>query len=218
MARNDPQVTQEPRVTARDAGASSGSARWLHCRVVKQIHATDIFGGDHLISVSGAFFMQILWGALRAVSVETMGVLVILWMLHGATDLAIDMPWHGNGVSVDTNTSASRAPSLAADTARHVAPKTLLAWSAPGTSESAINPNRATVYKTPVEPAQSAVAAVAPDQDNPPRRASLRQWFNTLFPVTASDSAEEPQVEQRAAFTSRRLDHYSRLYGIASRD
>jgi len=37
--------------------------------------------------------MQILWGALRAVSVETMGVLVVLWMLYGATGLAIDAPW-----------------------------------------------------------------------------------------------------------------------------
>ena len=37
--------------------------------------------------------MQILWGAVRAVSIETMGVLVVLWMLYGATALAIDAPW-----------------------------------------------------------------------------------------------------------------------------
>lgn len=137
--------------------------------------------------------MRILWGALRAVSVETMGVLAVLWMLQGATGLAIDAPWR---------TTKSIEPAGPPPDSSH----TLLARGLPTAA---------------VAQRDAAPGEPAPEKT---QRATLRQWFNTLFPAGVDDGgrigwADEPtEFEQRAEFTRERLDHYSRLYGIASRD
>ncbi len=132
--------------------------------------------------------MQILWGALRAVSVETIGVVVVFWMLHGAAGLAFDAPWRAwksrqvkNERSDETNTQIARVkPQWVGNVATDVAPE-----------------------ETACDEAQ---------------RPSLQQWLDTLFPASLHESSQQPASEQRSEYTRERLDHYSRLYGIASRD
>lgn len=132
--------------------------------------------------------MRILWGALRAVSVEMMGVLAVLAILHGATGLAVDTPWR-ESATVETEELVASQP--------------------------------APVETTPV----ASVLAAGGTQLNPartpqdePQRATARQWFQTLFPAAAAHVPSPPPVEQRAEYAQERLDHYSRLYGIAARD
>lgn len=131
--------------------------------------------------------MRILWGALRAVSVEMLGVLVVLWMLHGATGLALDAPWR-----------TTKSP------------------------EPANEPNDVTATRMPWT--SSVAAAIAPtgvpEETNrvETQRATMSQWFNTLFPASLDKGAEPAEIDQRTEFARERLDHYSRLYGIASRD
>jgi hypothetical protein len=164
----------------------------LHCSGVKQIHATAICGRDQFISVSGDFSMRILWGALRAVSVEAMGVLLVLWMLHGATGLAIDAPWRA--------TSSPSSADAAADTTPSEASHPLLAWNSGNSTDAA------------------SQATSANDEPEVRERATLRQWFNTLFPAKVANTPAQPEIEHRADYTAERLDHFSQLYGIASRD
>lgn len=132
--------------------------------------------------------MRILWGALRAVSVEMMGVLVVLWMLHGATGLALDPPWRATESLVAAEESADD-------------PNTQVA-----NAEPASTPDTAT---------DLALEKTARDETE---RATVGQWFNTLFPASVHKTPASPPTEYRAEFTRERLDHYSRLYGIASRD
>ena len=129
--------------------------------------------------------MRVLWGALRAVSVETMGVLVVLWMLHGATGLAVDPPWKATK------------------------------------SQQVINERSAAIDRrtAPAEPARTEIGlaniAAKKNASDETQRASVRQWFNALFPIDLDETPSSDAIEQRSEYTKDRLDHYRRLYGIA---
>ena len=128
--------------------------------------------------------MQILWGALRAASVETMGVLVVLWMLYGATGLPC--------------------------------------WATKSQPGRNISSDLATTQIVGVEPEGTGnvptdVAPVKPVRDET-QRAPVRQWLDTLFPATVHEKPSPAAIEQRAEYTRQRLDHFSRLIGIAWRD
>jgi len=132
--------------------------------------------------------MRILWGALRAVSVEMVGVLVVLWMLHSATGLAFDAPWSFTTTLNENDNQSTEASSLA------IADQ-------PAADVDVV----------------AAVTEIEPQVETP-RRATLRQWFNTLFPAHPKESIDQPAMEERVEYTNERLEHYSRLYGIASRN
>lgn len=126
--------------------------------------------------------MRILWGALRAVSVETMGVLVVLWMLQGAAGLSLEVPWRAT--ALQPSAGVPDEPS-----------NTLMARGEP---VATVALNAATQRET--------------------RRAAARQWFNTLFNPGGNSATESAEIERRAEYARERLDHFSRLYGIAVRD
>jgi hypothetical protein len=130
--------------------------------------------------------MRLLWGALRAVSVETLGVLVVLWMLYGATGLAIDAPsW------------ATKSPQLMSER-NAVADRQIARVE---TDPTGIRPTDLAAQKTAREATQ---------------RASIRQWFDTLFPTDLDETPATVTIEQRAKYTQERLDYYSKLFGIAT--
>jgi len=117
-----------------------------------------------------------------------MGVLVVLWMLYGATGLIIDTPWKAR-------------KSRQVDHKRSAADETQLAR---------VEPERPGIGLVDV--------AAQSNTSDKPQRASLRQWFNTLFPARLDATPSTAAREQRASYTQERLDHYSRLYGIALPD
>jgi len=130
--------------------------------------------------------MRILWGALRAVSVETMGVLVVLWMLHGATGLAIDAPWW-----------PTKSPQVFNERSAPV-----------NTRTAPVDPERTVIGLADVGAQETT--------SDETQRASVRQWFNALFPTDLDKTPSSAAIEQRAEYIRDRLDHYSRLYGISS--
>ncbi len=121
--------------------------------------------------------MQILWGAVRAASVETFGVLVVLWMLQGASGVALNFPWQGNPSTADASETRDHGLTLV------------------GRGASKVRNWRDHVTSAPAE----QLAAVAQ-------------------PVAASSVTRNIDDASRAEYARERLDHFSQLYGIATRN
>ncbi len=145
--------------------------------------------------------MQIFCGALRAATVETLGVVLVLWALNGATGLAVRGPWK----SSSTPLAASQVQE---------------AWS----RLKARADEAATAERLALDERASGPRGA----EERPQWYSAGHWLRGFLP--ARDHAHRTSVQPgqapmelaasrfRATYAEERLDHYSQLYGIAARN